>query len=89
MAEVRHINVLRADRDNDNTLVSPLECLEDAAEDLRTGKRNCDKLLVLFLDSGPDGRDYGTALAASNMKGSEMIALLDITKAKIRSWMGY
>jgi len=80
MAEIRSINALRANRHDDNTLISPAECLEDVAEDLRSGASQCNKLLVLALDTG-DGGDYDITFAASNMHVTEMIALLEVAKA--------
>jgi len=87
-AEVRSINAIRADRENDNTLLSPVECLEDAAEDLRSGKTKCDKLLVLRLNTGDDGSSYDVGFNASNLRSSEMLALMEVAKAILLAGMG-
>lgn len=83
MADVRSINALRADRANDNRLLSPLEALEDAAADIRSGKRAPDKLLVLMLTTGEHGEGYQVNFNASNLKNSEMIALLEVFKERL------
>lgn len=88
MTEVRSINALRASRDNDNSLLSPIECLEDVIQDIKSGKLSCDKLLVLTLDTGPDGGGYDTHFAACNMKMSEMIALMEVEKHIFYRCMG-
>jgi hypothetical protein len=82
MAEVRSLNALRANRENDNSLLTPLECLEDAAADIRSGQRKCQKLLILCLDAGDDGMAYALSFFASNMKSSEMVALCEAMKAR-------
>jgi len=87
-AEVRSINAIRADRENDNTLLSSVECLEDAAEDLRSGKTKCDKLLVLRLNTGDDGSSYDVGFNASNLRSSEMLALMEVAKAILLAGMG-
>lgn len=79
MAEVRSINALRADKENDNSLLSPLETLEDAAEDIRSGKCRCDKLVILMLDIG-DGGDYRVGYRACSLRSSEAVALLEAGK---------
>jgi hypothetical protein len=78
--EIRSINALRADRENDNTLLSPIEAIEDAAMDLRTGKIECDKALVLMLDA-KDGQ-YNLRFTSSNLRVSEMVSLLEAMKAR-------
>lgn len=87
MGDIRSLNVVRANRKNDNTLLSPAECFEEAARETRSGERKCDKALVLTLDT-EDGA-YGIGFYASNLKASEMIALLEATKAMFLRDMGY
>lgn len=86
MSELRIINALRADKENNNTLLSPVDTLLDLAEDISTGKVKCDKLLVVALDTG-DGHSYNTHIRLRNMRVSEAIALVSIAKAKLLSWM--
>lgn len=87
MSEVTSLNAERADRENDNRLYSPSECLESLAAELRQGKP-CSSLLVLRLDTGPDGREYNTGFSACNLSGSEMLALIEATKPLILQNMG-
>lgn len=79
MSEVTSLSAARADRENDNRLVSPAECLEEMAKKIRSG-RPCTSVLVLSLDIGEDGENYDTGFVASNLKGSEMIALMETVK---------
>lgn len=89
MTEIRSINALRAERDNDNSLLSPAECLEDAAQDVRTGERKCQKVLILTLDVGDDDAAYNVGFYAANMKTSEKLALIEAAKSVFLRNMGY
>ena len=80
MAELRSINALRAVRENDNSLLSPVECLDDAAEDLRLGEVKADKVLVIALNS-KDGA-YDIRWWSSNLLSSEMVALAEAFKMR-------
>jgi hypothetical protein len=86
MADVHNLNAARADKAQDNTLLSPADCLEDALQEVRSGVRVCDKLVVLTLDTTGDG--YGMGYYASNIKASEIIALCEATKARMLRLMG-
>jgi hypothetical protein len=86
-ADIRSINTIRADRENDNTLLSPVECLEDAAQDLRSGKTKCDKLLVLRLNTSDHG--YAIGFNASHLRASEIVALLEIAKTVFLRQMNF
>lgn len=87
-AEIRSIAALRADRENDNSLISPIECLEDAAQDIRMGKRVCQKLLVITLDQGEDGRDFKVGFYASNLRASEIVSITEVMKIRALKFMG-
>lgn len=89
MANVTSLSIARAVRDNDNTHVSPAECLADAKDEIESGKRVCDKLLVLTLDTGEDGKGYGVGFYASKLSCSEMLALLEVAKCDVLASMGY
>jgi hypothetical protein len=83
-----NLNFIRAERENDNNLVSPLEMVEAVARDLRLGHHKATSAIVILLDTGPEnsGR-YETMQYASQIKCSEAIALLEIAKAKYIDWM--
>lgn len=83
MGDVRSLNAARADRENNNTLISPVECLEDAASGLRGGRLNAEKALVLLLDSGEDGDAYNVHFLSSNLRVSEMVSLLEAAKTRL------
>ena len=90
MSEVRSLAAARADRDNDNTVVSPAECLEDVARSIRTGALDCNSALVLCLDTSRNGGSgWDIRFAASKLKCSEMLALLETAKIEILQSMGY
>lgn len=79
MVEIRSINALRAEKEDDNNLLSPVEALEDAAEDIRSGKVKCNKLLIISLDTG-DGYDYDIQRWMSHLQVSEAVALMEAVK---------
>jgi len=87
VGEVRSLNAVRADRANDNSLLSPSECLGDTARELEAGELVATKALVLLLDTG-EGDDYGVAFRSSNLRVSEMIALIEVAKARLLEMMG-
>lgn len=78
----------RADRAWDNTLVSPEECCIDAAQDLRSGRRNADSCIILFLNTGEGGDKYGVGWSVSNLRCSEAIALMEAAKVHFFAQMG-
>ena len=88
MADVHNLNAARADKAKDNTLLSPADCLEDALQELRSGVRVCDKLVVLALDTSPDNSGYAMGFYACNMKASEIVALCEAMKARMLQSMG-
>jgi hypothetical protein len=74
------------DRTNSSRHVSPEQCLEDALDDLRTGKRTgVRKCMVLFLDDS-DGQ-YTNGFRNAGMSCSEMVALLTITATDVQRTM--
>lgn len=87
--KVTSLGARRVDRENDNGLWSPLECLRDAVGELETGERKADCALVLFLDKGQSGMEYNLGWHASRLHASEMLALLDVARAAILADMGY
>lgn len=87
MADVQSLAAARADRENDNTLISPAECCDDAARTIRSGKRKADAALVLTL-SRVEGK-FDVGYFASNLKASEMLALLEVAKVRILQTMNY
>lgn len=63
------------------------DCLLDAIEDVRSGKRKANAVLVLFLDNGDER--YDTGWQAANVSGSQMVALMEAVKATILRDMGF
>lgn len=78
-ADIHHIGNLR----NDNTLISPLETLEDVKRSIEAGKINPDKLIVLSLQTEDEEGEgmYKVNFFMSNLRVSESVALLETAKA--------
>lgn len=91
MGDIRSLNAERASRANDNTLISPAECLEDAATDIRSGERVCNKVLVITLntDGGDMGDVFQVGFYAAQMKSSEMLAAIEAIKTIVLRDMGF
>ena len=70
--------VQMADLKQDNSLISPVECLRDVVRRIEAGEISPDKLIIVTLQTERDGEDgyYETHYFASNMRLSEQIALL-------------
>lgn len=85
MGDLLSLNTARAVKLNDNTLLSPVECLEDAAREIRDGKRNCNAILCITLNT--DNNAYNVGFYASNLTGSQQIALMEVHKSAILKLM--
>jgi lauroyl/myristoyl acyltransferase len=72
-----------ADVKNDNTLITPVQMLRSAADDLEAGesKVKANKAVVLLLDAnGSFDGAYFVGFYASNIRTSEIVALLETAK---------
>lgn len=87
MAEIRSINALKASRENDNRLMSPVECLEDALTDIREGEASPKSLLVIGLDEGADGQGYEIRFWMSRLDTAQAVALMEALKFQLLSDM--
>lgn len=85
--DVTSLNVARAIRDGDNSLLSPLECVEDAAQEIRSGARTCDKVIVVTVDTSSDR--FAVGFYAAQIRASEMVAALEALKTRILTQMGF
>lgn len=72
-----------ADSLNDNKLISPKQTLLNVLDDLRDG-RKCEKLLVICVD---DTAGLDLSFYASNLKYSEMLAILSRMQHSVNGWM--
>ena len=88
---VKTLSAVRALKTGDNRLWSPLDCLRDCIKDIETNERPCDKLLILRLVVTPDnkGDKFDVGYNAAQLKGSEILAMLECCKALIMQEMGY
>lgn len=84
---ITSLNAERAHRQHDNNLITPVETLRDAMQEIESGERKADSVLVLTLDRG-EGDEFNTGWYASRLKSSEMIAVMEAIKAQILQEMG-
>ena len=74
----------------DGTLQTPEMCLQECL-DTDIGKRgafeNAKKIIIIALDDTND--EYSVSWCQAGMKMSEMLALIEITKACFKRDMGY
>lgn len=87
MTEIIPINALRADRENDNGLVSPREMLMDAIAAIDGGRQTPNKALTVLLDTGTAEGVYDFKFFASDMTASEMVALCEALKFRLLTMM--
>jgi len=85
-AEIRSINALRAEREDDNTLLSPVEALQDAIADIQDPK-NTHKPTKLVIIGLNNDESYDVSFWLSNIKASEVLALLEYMKADMLDCM--
>ena len=86
--KITSLGTKRALKSGDNRAWTPVECLLDCAEDIRSGATECDKLLILRLNT-KDGATFDVGCNAAQLKASEIIAVLEVAKAMILEDMGY
>jgi hypothetical protein len=84
---VSSLGTHRALKKHDNRLWTPTECLIDCLEDIKSGKTPCDKLLILRIKTADD--EFAVGHNCANIKGSEILAALEICKIQILIDMGY
>jgi len=76
-----------AEHTRDASRWSPDQALEDAFEEIRSGRRQANKVLVLFLDDS-DGR-YDVGFTQAGLSMSQAIALMEVAKPLFLDEMGY
>lgn len=85
--KVTSLGAKRAIKAQDNRKWTPVECLLDAAEDIRSGAVPCEKLFVLRINTTDD--KFNVGYNAANLKASEILAALECAKAQVLQEMGY
>lgn len=86
MSDITHLNNVRATQENDNSLESPAELLRRLADEIERGERKIDKMMVLSLEHSEGA--YLSSWCASNIRSSEMISLLEVSKVGVFRSMG-
>lgn len=87
MGEVRSLNAIKAEREGDNTLLSPKEMMLDAVADIDAGKIAPTRAMVIVLND-QDGT-YQLNWYASGARCSDMISMCEVTKALLLTQMGF
>lgn len=82
------LGMRRALTTGDNRHVSPSEVLRAAADDFDEGRETPDGAMVLHVRRG-DGDEFTAGWYASNLRSSDMIALMECIKANLLSEMGF
>jgi hypothetical protein len=74
-----------AEQTEDALFYTPLMVLEDAIKDIKEGRRDPNKILIIMLDDR-DNR-YKTTWYNGGMSFSRMLALVEVFKARlIKDW---
>ena len=85
------LSAVRADRANDNKLISPADTLRDCLNDIEEGRINPNKLVIIQLYDGQDDpeagdqgpvRAYDFNLYMSNIASSEVVSLCEAAKIR-------
>jgi hypothetical protein len=84
---VTSLGAVRAQKSHDNRQWTPVECLLDAVDDIKSGRVTCDKLFVIRINTSDE--KFNVGYNAANIKASEILAALDCAKAQILQEMGY
>lgn len=87
MSDVVSLGDARAKKSGDNSDWSPLECLEDAAMSIKSGEITPTAVLIITLEKSED--TFSVGWAASNVKGSEMISMVECLKGMVLRDMGF
>lgn len=84
---IKSLAAARAEKENDNRLISPKDQLKEALHDIETGEIAPTKLMIVYVDD-TDG-SYTTGYYLSNAKATEAIAMCEATKISLFASMGY
>jgi hypothetical protein len=87
---IQSLGAMRAEREQDNRLWSPIECLEEAIRDLKSGEMSCTGLVILFVDQGNEEKPVFTVNNyAANIRASSIITAFEAAKVRLLADMGY
>ena len=81
MSDVVNLNTERAKSEDNNTLCTVEEFLEDIYKEERASEEKSTKAIYLALDDSDDS--YAVSYRMSNITLSEMVALLEVIKNRI------
>ena len=84
---IKSLGAVRALKQQDNRLWSPIECLTDCIRDIEKGEVHCDKIMVIRIDMRDE--KFSVGYNCAQIKASEMLAAMEITKAMLLQEMGY
>lgn len=81
-ADIRSLSAIRADREGDNRLISPLETLEEMAREIRAGEIDPADMVIIFRKkTDPEYFDFRYRL--SQVRVSDAVVLLTAAKARL------
>ena len=77
------LNAARAEREDDNSLMTPIDALQSAIAQIKSGDIKCEKILIMTLHEDEETRDYDPGYIGANISSSEMLALIETVKIGI------
>ena len=84
MAEIRDLSIARAYASQDNSLVTPVQILREAAREIEAGEIPADKALIVLIETGDDGvPKFKVRWRAADIRASEIIAACEYMKQEI------
>lgn len=90
MSDLVDLRREKAKRATENHEWTVEDCLEDALEEVRSGERQADGVLILFVDrTDKENNQYSTGWQASHLRSTEMIALMEAIKVGLLRDMGF
>jgi hypothetical protein len=86
MTDAVDLRAEKVKRETDNSKIQPQDTLRMALADLESGAETPNRVMVLCWDDRE--KEFDTYFYACNIKSSEMLALLEMTKQRILRDMG-
>lgn len=91
MSDPINLNFERADREDDNTCLTPEDVLRQALIDLENGTIKANSAIVILIDDDPEndgGKSYRMSYLLARLKTSQIIGWLEVLKARMLVHMG-
>lgn len=85
--KITSLGAVRAEKARDNRLWTPLECLQEAINDLQSGEIKANKLVIVFVQA--DDESHTISHYSANIKASEILSAAICMQARVLDEMGY